>query len=55
MGFKLLDLLLPRESSFFNHMNEQAANFLTPASSFALFCPQSDRWTITRFIKMSPK
>jgi uncharacterized protein len=37
MGFKLLDLLLPRESSFFGHMNEQAANFLQACEQFRVF------------------
>jgi uncharacterized protein len=37
MGFKLLDLLLPRESSFFTHMNEQSANFLSACELFRTF------------------
>jgi uncharacterized protein len=37
MGFKLLDLLLPRESSFFTHMNEQAENFLRACEHFHAF------------------
>jgi len=37
MGFKLLDLLLPRESSFFTHMNDQAENFLRVCEQFHAF------------------
>jgi uncharacterized protein len=37
MGFKLLDLLLPRESSFFTHMSDQAANFLCACEKFHTF------------------
>jgi uncharacterized protein len=43
MGFKLLDLLLPREISFFKHMNDQAANFHDACESFRVFLSTIDK------------